>query len=881
MPFSPNDQLGPYTLISLIGAGGMGEVWKARDTRLNRLVAIKTSKKQFDERFAQEAHAIAALNHPNICSLYDVGPDYLVMEYVEGRSVRHIEELHKLLDVATQIADGLQAAHAAGFLHRDLKPDNILITKEGRVKILDFGVAKSIAPPKDSEATLVKSITGKGVVVGTPAYMSPEQVRGEAGLDPRSDQFSFGLVLYELASGIRAFDRPTSAETMAAIIRDDPEPPPATLPQPLRWTIERCLSKDRERRYHSTRDLYEELRLMSNRLTSITAPVIKPIGSRGILKLLWAIPALAAGFLFAALLPMSSGGPGRAVPFASEAEIQTMPAWSPDGKRIAYAADVNGVFQIFTKQLNSAASTQITKQDSPCSSPFWSPDGLRIYYIVGQRSLSDTSLWSISLSGGQAEMVLDGISEAAISPNGKTLAVLQKEAMGLYRLAFSSPPGDPPRLHSGDAVSDLPVIRTDSYLRFTRDGKYLGFYTDAGGRVSFWKIPMTNTQPETGGQAEEISKGNHQARTAPFDWLPDNLGIISRFNSLGGEKSLGVWDFQQRVQRPITAATAKEVSPSLSPDGRILAYATGSHGYDVIEVPLDGSASRNVIATARSEVAPSVAPNGFQFAYISDRGGADELWLRNRHDGSDRLIVGGEPHRSDSPDLLDTAISPDGSRVAYRKISRGEIEIWIAPLSGEAPVRMWQDPAKTPQRGPTWSPDGNWLAYYSSRGGKGAVLKARVGANTQPELVAYVDQTRPAYWSPRGDWIAFDDTAGLRLVNPDNKRDVVISSRRCLIYGWSNDGASLYGIAPIENHHLMLVRMDVPSMRETKLADMGLASAAMTFAGFEGHSSYRGFSMNPDGKSFLTSVYRAKMDIWLLKDFNKRTRLLDRFWPRQ
>ena len=248
MPFAPNDQLGPYTLISLIGAGGMGEVWKARDTRLNRLVAIKTSKKQFDERFAQEAHAIAALNHPNICSLYDVGPDYLVMEYVEGRSVRHIEELHKLLDIATQIADGLQAAHAAGFLHRDLKPDNILITKEGRVKILDFGVAKNIAPPKDSEATLVKSITGKGVVVGTPAYMSPEQVRGEAGLDPRSDQFSFGLVLYELASGIRAFDRPTSAETMAAIIRDDPEPPPATLPQPLRWTIERCLSKDRERR---------------------------------------------------------------------------------------------------------------------------------------------------------------------------------------------------------------------------------------------------------------------------------------------------------------------------------------------------------------------------------------------------------------------------------------------------------------------------------------------------------------------------------------------------------------------------------------------------------------------------------------------------------
>ena len=256
MPLAPNDQLGPYTLISPIGIGGMGEVWKARDTRLNRLVAIKKAKEQFDARFAQEAHAIAALNHPNICSLFDVGPDYLVMEYVEGGPVGHIEEIQKLLDSATQIAAGLQAAHAAGFLHRDLKPDNILVTKEGRDKILDFGIAKNNAPPaNDSQATLVKPLTGTGVAIGTPAYMSPEQARGEAELDPRSDQFSFGLVLYEIASGKRAFERPTSAETMAAILRDDPEPPPATLPQPLRWTMERCLSKDRERRYHSTRDL--------------------------------------------------------------------------------------------------------------------------------------------------------------------------------------------------------------------------------------------------------------------------------------------------------------------------------------------------------------------------------------------------------------------------------------------------------------------------------------------------------------------------------------------------------------------------------------------------------------------------------------------------
>src|SRR5690349_9926867 len=237
MLVSPGAKLGPYEILSPIGAGGMGEVWTARDTRLDRTVAIKISQREFTDRFEREARAIAALNHPNICHLYDVGPNYFVMEYIDGSKLAPTESFRKLLDLAVQIADGLSAAHALSIVHRDLKPENILVTREGRVKILDFGLAKSAASPSGSVATETIGLTNPGTAVGTVEYMSPEQARGEANLTPQSDQFSFGVVLYELATGRRVFHRDSAAETMTAIIREEPEPLPGSLPAPFRWVV--------------------------------------------------------------------------------------------------------------------------------------------------------------------------------------------------------------------------------------------------------------------------------------------------------------------------------------------------------------------------------------------------------------------------------------------------------------------------------------------------------------------------------------------------------------------------------------------------------------------------------------------------------------------
>jgi len=307
VPLAPNSRLGPYEIKSTLGVGGMGEVYRARDSRLNRDVAIKvlrsdtTVTPELKSRFEREARAVAALNHPNIVAVYDFGIDgdsqYIVSELIEGESLRSILKgkpvpVRRLVDIANQVADGLAAAHAAGIVHRDLKPENIMLAKDGRVKILDFGLARqtrtatlsrratgeeeTVAPADET-----KHLTSEGAVLGTASYMSPEQALGKE-VDYRSDQFSFGLILHEMAAGKRAFARSSSVETMAAIVRDEPPPIEEKLPAPLKWTINRCLAKDPRQRYESTRDLYGDLKSLRDHLSEAYSSndAIAPVPSK-------------------------------------------------------------------------------------------------------------------------------------------------------------------------------------------------------------------------------------------------------------------------------------------------------------------------------------------------------------------------------------------------------------------------------------------------------------------------------------------------------------------------------------------------------------------------------------------------------------------------
>jgi eukaryotic-like serine/threonine-protein kinase len=473
------ERLGPYELLSPIGAGGMGEVWKALDTRLRRVVAIKFQQAQFSARFEREARAIASLNHPNVAQIYDVGDDYIVMEYVDGAPICHPGEVRKVLDIAVQMADGLAAAHSAGFVHRDLKPANVLLSRDGRVKILDFGLAKHAIDESGDDETAALPLSREGMIVGTAAYMSPEQARGQK-VDFRTDQFSFGLVVYEMLSGQVPFRRPSAAETMTAIIRENAEPLPATTPA-LRWVVERCLAKDPDQRYDSTRDLFRELRQIRDHLTenqSAAYPVAPPhrAGGRRVTIAASMLALVASGAALAWWFAARNGhapewtgtqlgGPG----------IALRPAISPDGKLLAFSAMVDGQTQLAVMNPDSKSWTVLThdRTSGMEAQASWSPDGTRIYFdrVWG----GPRGIYEISPLGGEPRLLLDQAQCPHALPDG-SLIVVRIDPSGHYRLHRFWP--DSGKLDALPAIAIGGVGETpDPLVQVVPDGRkviYLG-----------------------------------------------------------------------------------------------------------------------------------------------------------------------------------------------------------------------------------------------------------------------------------------------------------------------------------------------------------------------------------------------------------------------
>jgi serine/threonine protein kinase len=379
---APAQRLGPYELIELIGEGGMGEVWRARDPRLGRDVAIKISAQQFSDRFESEARAIAALNHPNICTLFDVGPNYLVMELVEGESPRGPLPLDQALKIAGQIADALDAAHQKGIVHRDLKPANIKIKSDGSVKILDFGLAKAAGQPEvtpDSPTMLSVS----GLILGTAGYMSPEQARGQA-VDKRADIWAFGVVLYELLTGEKLFEAETVSDTIAAVLTKQPDL--TKVPKRVRHLLDRCLAKDPKRRL---RDIAEWSELLDMEQALLPATASKtPWIVAGIFAGMFGLAVAGLALMYfrekAAQTPVvrSTIQPPENATFSPAIGASILPAVSPDGRRIAFAAHTrDGKTQLWIRSLDSVGAQPLAGTDD-ASLPFWSPDGKSIGFFA-------------------------------------------------------------------------------------------------------------------------------------------------------------------------------------------------------------------------------------------------------------------------------------------------------------------------------------------------------------------------------------------------------------------------------------------------------------------------------------------------------------------
>ena len=865
-----------------LGAGGMGEVYRARDTRLGREVALKVLPPLMAldparrARFEQEARAAAALSHPNIVGLHDVGESgeifYIVSELVPGETLGAIVErgpvpVKKLLDIAVQIADGMAAAHAARITHRDLKPANIMVTPDGRAKILDFGLAKqaAMAAATPDETMTVMQQTEPGMIMGTVAYMSPEQARGRPA-DHRSDQFSFGLILYEMAAGRKAFDKPEAVQVMSAILSEEPAPIERNIPAPLGWAIDRCLAKDPADRYESTRDLYQDLRHIREHLAETTvsqAPAAVPKAPKR--RIRWQWPAIgvlglaAAGgaglYLSSPKLPDQSRY--RFTPFAFDPMGQSMPIWSPDGKAVAYAGYVSAPQpdQVFVRYLDSPAPIQITSGPDSAEPVAWAPDGKRVIF---RSSRAPVGLWSVSVVGGEPEsfMPTGGIRALAVSPDLRTVAMMRPGDDGVNAVWISSPPGAAPVKYLPNPMASRALYNSTN-LRFSPDGKsILLFLRGDKGRTEAWLMPYpaNTSKPPRLVQADLTPYGG----TPEFAWMPDSRHVVLSFASSPVSSSqLWMADTASRERIALTSGTVGHGYVAASPDGQRIVFSESADDFDLASVDLQHATARRLIATQRDEYMPAWAAKQPVLAYVTNRNGPHEIWLHTT--GPDRPVVTPRDFPPGTTQwFLAPALSPDGGRLIYERFEiQGGSRLWISATSGGAPVPLTSDATATEFPG-AWSPDGNWFVYGAIRNGLWDLLKVKSTGQASPVMVKHdLHSAEVPVWSPAGDWILF----GNDLYSADGQNSRSIGKHGSPNYAFSADGKLLYGIRH-DGERNLLFSVDVAGGGEKVLGDLG-----REFAPASNFSPAIRFSVAPDGNSFIYSVATRHSNLWMFEGF--------------
>jgi len=884
-------------VIAPLGAGGSGSVARAHDPRLKRAVAIKvlthagTDPRQH-QRLLDEAQAASALNHPNIVTVYDVGLEngvpYVVSELVEGTSLRAVADrapipTRELLELAVQMADGLTAAHQAGIVHRDFKPENVMVTRDGRVKILDFGLA--LVAESGGNGDALETVSQVGIILaGTVPYMSPEQARG-AAVDFRTDQFSLGLTLYELVTGRRAFRAETSAQVLAAILDDEPEPIAKLnpkVPAPLRWVIERCLAKDPRQRYDATADLARDLRTLRDRAAEFTPPSeIAPAATRSRRAMLIGfgvgLLALAAGGW--ALRTSSSDDRFRLdryrwTPFATDAGYQGSAAWSPDGKTLAYVAEMDGVLQVFTRELGSPTRQQVTRAQFDCREPFWSQDGTRLYYISQARDRE--GLYSISTASGEPEIVMEDVSSAALSPDGKTLAFFREndQTQTSKTLWLSSLEGSPPTA-SAPVRYAKPFATTSSIgegtLHFSPDGSKLGAWieilADPSGtqqqmQAQFWILPMGSGEPH---HAPAPPLGNLAGLAPAFSWLPDNRHVVSALPEPKPGMHVWVMDTETEAPRLLTTTGGLENDPAVAPNGT-MAVSLQQADYDLYRLSTDHPAAiLETQTTTRNEMDPAWSDANTRMAFVTDRSGHEEIWLRSlAGDWQQPLVTSSAFGASPTYLLSAPAFSPDGGRLAYNRAGPEGYQIWISPVAGGPPIQL--DPSGTNQDSPSWSLKGDWVWWVQFA----QIMKMRVGARTRPEVVVpQVVPYSPLQWAPDGSWVAFNSPAGLSIVSPETEAVRVLHEQIWMAFAWSADSKRIYDIRQSDDlKHLTFTAVEIATGDERVVGPdiMPLPVSSRPVRGLT--------RLSPT--MFLASIAKVRSDVWLLEGFQPEPTVWDR-----
>jgi TolB protein len=518
--------------------------------------------------------------------------------------------------------------------------------------------------------------------------------------------------------------------------------------------------------------------------------------------------------------------------------------------------------------------TQLTNSAYDCSSPIWSPDRSHIYYHSLARDKN--ALWRVSPAGGAPELLIEGATQSAISPDGRTLAVLREESTVAVSLSLwlSTPPGSEPKRYSRGELKDKTF--SDGMLRFSPDGSKLlaWLWRDAasvGQAAAFWELPMPEGDPRS------VLPSLDGLRAAPFfSWLPDNRHIVL-MRSDGPTPGTHLWvaDTKKDVSWPLTATAGNEGAPSVGPDGRTIAFASQATDFDLVKVPLDGSPLLPFLSSTRNEFDPAASPMNTQFAFVTDRTGKLEIWLQNQEGYLQQpLVTDAQFEGVPSMALGSLAFSPDGKRLAFQRfditVARafGGPRIWVSSVSGGMPVPLGGSVGY--QDAPAWSPDGEWVAFIAGRTGEWSLAKTRVGGGAPVTLKSGIPPfvARPQ-WSPDGRWIVCETSDGLTIVSADGNSSRVLSDPGWLAYGWAVDSRRIHGLRSTDDrHHFMLVTVDVLTGIERVINEnLGTIPPA--------NQPIRGFSRLRDG-GFLTSIARVRSDIYLVEGF----RLPRSFWQR-
>jgi Tol biopolymer transport system component/predicted Ser/Thr protein kinase len=785
MELTPGEKLGPYEIVSRIGKGGMGEVWSARDSRLNRNVAIKVAAREFSDRFEREARAIAALNHSNVCTLFDVGPNYLVMELVEGptlaeRCARGPIPLEEALGIARQIADALEAAHEKGIAHRDLKPANIKIRPDGSVKVLDFGLAKASEPTEVTDDSPTASMTIPGTVMGTLGYMPPEQLRGEK-VDKRTDIWAFGVIVYEMVTGKRLFRGKTTSETVSAVISDEPDWD--ATPVRLRRLLQRCLEKDPRRRL---RDIGDAMPLVETGVVESGGRSGSRFDGAG-----WIAGALALVVAALALVyfraPVTEQpllrlniAPPEATHFPNSNE--TMPAVSPDGKYVVFSAvSGDGKSQLWLRPLDSL-NAQLLAGTENATFPFWSPDNKWVGFFAGGK------LRKMETSGGPSTELADAPNARGGTWNrGDTIVF----GPTLYELQQIPAAGGTPRAF--ERVGSKSIARRFPW--FLPDGRhFLYLYGSAAENfeVRIGSLDLSEhdrTLPGTADSLAIYAQGylfyvrGYTLMARPFDpkglaftgeavpvgehiWVRGSTSALANVSVSGNgvllyrtEPTMRLTWFN-RAGKPLgtvgESATLRENGELrgvvLSPDRRTAAVEANDASSGQADIWLYDVARglrTRFTSDPAEDLSPVWSPDGRTIVFQSSRTGHFELY-RKPVDGSrkEELLY------ADSQQKFPRSFSPDGKFLAYQVVE---------PQNGFS-IRILPDPLGPPgaskpfpftntefnEQTPRFSPDGHWIAYVSNESGRNEVyIAAFPGPGGGKKQISAEGGTQPR-WRPDG-----------------------------------------------------------------------------------------------------------------------------------